>query len=128
MRISANGAASKSMRLIALALLIVTGTATGAQADTGIVHAVVTKGRIYHWRRRRARYIDLSRSSYALVFGGMSLGATIDLSTAKLRGHAYHMQKPAGRHRGNVHCDRIRGSGCCRGRWRTIAKRKGRRS
>jgi hypothetical protein len=32
--------------------------------------------------------------TYPLVIGGMSFGATIGLSTAHLRGHAYHIRTP----------------------------------
>ncbi|TMJ52391.1 MAG: hypothetical protein E6G85_11940 [Alphaproteobacteria bacterium] len=84
-----------SIRSIALALLIVTATATPVRADSGIVQAVVTKGGFIVGVGGGRGTLIFHDRSYPLVFGGMGLGATIGLSTAKLGGHAYHLKKPA---------------------------------
>ena len=78
--------------LVSVALLIFGATSTPSRADTGIVSAVVTKGGFIVGFGAGRGTLILHGHSYPLVIGGMSFGATIGLSTAHLRGHAYHMR------------------------------------
>jgi hypothetical protein len=80
--------------LVSVALLIFGGTSTPSRADTGIVSAVVTKGGFIVGFGAGRGTLILHGHSYPLVIGGMSFGATIGLSTAHLRGHAYHVRTP----------------------------------
>jgi hypothetical protein len=78
--------------LASVALLIFGVTSTPSRADTGLVSAVVTKGGFIVGFGGGRGTLIFHGHSYPLVIGGMSFGATIGLSTAHLRGHAYHMR------------------------------------
>src|ERR1700724_4487614 len=93
-RILANRLVSTTMRLIVLTLLVIAATSTPSRADTGLVSAVVTKGGFIVGGGGGRGTLVFHGHSYPLVIGGMSFGATIGLSTADLRGHAYHMRTP----------------------------------
>jgi hypothetical protein len=80
--------------LASVALLIFGVTSTPSRADTGLVSAVVTKGGFIVGIGGGRGTLIFHGHSYPLVIGGMSFGATIGLSTAHLRGHAYHMRTP----------------------------------
>jgi hypothetical protein len=93
-RILANRLVSATMRLIVLTLLVFVATSTPSRADTGLVSAVVTKGGFIVGVGGGRGTLIFHGHSYPLIIGGMSFGATIGLSTAILRGHAYHMRTP----------------------------------
>ena len=82
------------MRLVVLTLLITGATSTPSRADNGLVNAVVTKGGFVVGVGGGRGTLIFHGHSYPLIIGGMSFGATIGLSTAYLRGHAYHMRTP----------------------------------
>jgi hypothetical protein len=92
--ILANRLVSTTMRLIVLALLVIVATSTPSRAETGLVSAVVTKGTFIVGVGGGRGTLIFHGHSYPLIIGGMSFGATIGLSTAYLRGHAYHMRTP----------------------------------
>ena len=92
--ILANRLVSTTMRLIVLALLVMVATSTPSRADTGLVSAVVTKGAFIVGVGGGRGTLIFHGHSYRLIIGGMSFGATIGLSTAYLKGHAYHMRTP----------------------------------
>jgi hypothetical protein len=92
--ISANRLVSTTMRLIVLASLVIVATSTPSRADAGLVSAVVTKGAFIVGVGGGRGTLIFHGHSYSLIFGGMSFGATIGLSTAYLKGHAYHMRTP----------------------------------
>ena len=93
-RILANRLVSTAMRLVVLTLLITGATSTPSRADNGLVNAVVTKGGFVVGVAGGRGTLIFHGHSYPLIIGGMSFGATIGLSTAYLRGHAYHMRTP----------------------------------
>jgi hypothetical protein len=82
------------MRLIVLTLLMIVAASTPSRADSGLVSAVVTKGGFIVGIGGGRGTLIFHGHSYPLIIGGMSFGATIGLSTAYLRGHAYHMRTP----------------------------------
>lgn len=83
----------KPLTLLAvMGALIFGGTSTPSRADTGVVRAVVTKGGFIVGIGGGRGTLIFHGHSYPLVISGMSFGATIGLSTADLRGHAYHMR------------------------------------
>src|SRR3984893_15352702 len=92
--ILANRLVSTTMRLIVLALLVIVATSTPSRAETGLVSAVVTKGTFIVGVGGGRGTLIFHGYSYPLIIGGMSFGATIGLSTAHLRGHAYHIRTP----------------------------------
>jgi hypothetical protein len=83
-----------TMRAVVLALLAIGATSTPSRADTGLVSALVTKGGFIVGVGGGHGTLLFHGHSYPLVISGMSFGATIGLSTARLRGHAYHMRTP----------------------------------
>jgi hypothetical protein len=93
-RILANRLVSTAMRLVVLTLLITGATSTPSRADNGLVSAVVSKGGFVVGAGGGRGTLIFHGHSYPLIIGGMSFGATIGLSTAYLRGHAYHMRTP----------------------------------
>lgn len=93
-RILANRLVSTTMRLIVLTLLMIVVASTPSRADSGLVSAVVTKGGFIVGVGGGRGTLIFHGHSYPLIIGGMSFGATIGLSTAYLRGHAYHMRTP----------------------------------
>jgi hypothetical protein len=83
------------MRLIVLTLLVIVATSRPSRADTGVVRATVTKGSFIVGVGGGRGTLGFHGHSYPLAFSGMSFGMTIGLSSADLRGHAYHMRTPA---------------------------------
>lgn len=74
--------------------LAICSTSTPSLAETGFVTAVMTRaGLIVGFGAGRGTLV-FHGHSYPLIFSGTSFGATIGLSAAKLKGHAYHMQRP----------------------------------
>jgi hypothetical protein len=93
-QILANRLVSTAVRLVVLTLLAIGATSTPSRADTGLVSAVVTKGGFIVAVGGGRGTLIFHGHSYPLIIGGMSFGATIGLSTAHLRGHAYYMRTP----------------------------------
>ena len=94
MKILASRLAPTTIQTVFLALLAIGVVSTPSRADTGIVSAVVSKGSFIVGFGGGRGTLILHGHSYPLIIGGMSFGATIGLSTAYLRGHAYHMRTP----------------------------------
>jgi hypothetical protein len=94
MKILASRLAPTKIQTVFLALLAIGVMSTPSRADTGLVSAVVTKGGFIVGVGGGRGTLIFHGHSYPLIFSGMSFGATIGLSTAYLRGHAYHMRTP----------------------------------
>ena len=94
MKILASRLAPTTIQTVFLALLAIGVMSTPSRADTGLVSAVVTKGGFIVGVGGGRGTLIFHGHSYRLIIGGMSFGATIGLSTAYLRGHAYHMRTP----------------------------------
>jgi hypothetical protein len=94
MQASANRLVPTTTRIAMLALLVIGITSTPSRADTGLVSALVSKGGFIVGVGAGRGTLIFHGHSYPLVISGMSFGATIGLSTARLRGHAYHMRTP----------------------------------
>jgi hypothetical protein len=94
MKILASRLTPTTIQTVFLALLAIGVVSTPSRADTGIVSAVVSKGGFIVGFGGGRGTLILHGHSYPLVIGGMSFGATIGLSTAHLRGHAYHIRTP----------------------------------
>jgi hypothetical protein len=78
-----------------LVVLLAAGLAISpSTADTGLIRAVVTKGGFIIGGGGGTGTLVFRGRHYPLQINGMSFGATIDASTADLRGHACHMQAP----------------------------------
>jgi len=76
-----------------LVLLAVAGPSRPARADTGLVRAVVTKvGLVVGVGGGRGTLV-FHDHSYRIIFSGISLGVTVAVSSAKLSGHAYNLQR-----------------------------------
>jgi hypothetical protein len=80
--------------MIVLALLAIGIAPTPSRADTGLVSVLVSKGGLVIGFGGGRGTLTFHGNSYPLAISGMSFGATIGLSTAKLRGHAYHLRTP----------------------------------
>jgi hypothetical protein len=93
MKALANRHVPTTARIAMLALLVI-GISTTVRADTGRVSAVVSKGGFIVAVGGGRGTLIFHSHSYPLLISGMSFGATIGLSTAKLGGHAYHMRAP----------------------------------
>jgi len=89
-----NRSLCSSVGLLVATLLALEGAFTPARAFTGVVRAVVTKGSFIFGVGGGRGTLGLHGHSYPLVFGGVSFGATIGLSTANLRGYAYNIRTP----------------------------------
>ena len=81
--------------MLALALLITVGASARSLADTAVVRAVVTKAGLIVGLGGGRGTLIFHGQSYPLIFSGISLGATIGISTANLKGHAYNLHSPS---------------------------------
>jgi hypothetical protein len=86
----------RSTRIIHLALagLLVSGMATSAQADTGAVRVVFTKGGFIIGVGGGHGVLTFRGRHYPFRVSGMSIGATIGASTTNLVGHALNIRSP----------------------------------
>ena len=94
MKILASRLGPTAIQTAFLVLLAIGVVSTPSRADTGIVSAVVSKGGFIVGFGGGRGTLILHGHSYPLIIGGMSFGATIGLTTAHLRGHAYHVRTP----------------------------------
>ena len=86
----------RSTRIIHLALagLLVSGMATSAQAETGAVRVVFTKGGFIIGVGGGHGVLSFRGRHYPFRVSGMSIGATIGASTTNLVGHALNIRSP----------------------------------
>lgn len=84
----------RMLRTAVLTLVAVAGASTPSVADTGVIEALVSKGGLIVGVGGGHGTLIFHGHSYPLSFRGMSVGATIGVSTAKLKGLAYHMRVP----------------------------------
>ena len=86
----------RSTRIIHLALagLLVSGMATSAQAETGAVRVVFTKGGFIIGVGGGHGVLTFRGRHYPFRVSGMSVGATIGASTTNLVGHALNIRSP----------------------------------
>ncbi|NJL07853.1 MAG: hypothetical protein HC900_05990 [Methylacidiphilales bacterium] len=78
-----------------LALLAATSVPSSAQAGSGTVRAVITKGGFIVGVGGGQGTLTFKGRSYPLTFGGISAGAVIGASTTELVGRAYNLQSAA---------------------------------
>ena len=85
-----------AIRIIQLALagLLVSGLATAAQAETGAVRVVFTKGGFIIGVGGGRGVLTFRGNHYPFRVSGMSFGATIGASTTDLVGRALNMHSP----------------------------------
>jgi hypothetical protein len=95
MNISPNRRISTTVQIIILCVVALAGATTPSAAETGVVQAVVSKGGFIVGVGGGHGTLIFHGHSYPLSFRGMSVGATIGISTAKLKGLAYHMRAPS---------------------------------
>src|SRR6202043_448770 len=79
---------------LALAGLLVSGLATAAQAETGAVRVVFTKGGFIVGVGGGQGVLTFRGHNYPFKVSGMSFGATIGASTTQLVGRALNMHSP----------------------------------
>ncbi len=86
----------RSRRIVQLALagLLVSGMATSAQAETGAVRVVFTKGGFIIGVGGGHGVLTFRGRHYPFRVSGMSIGATIGASTTNLVGHALNIRSP----------------------------------
>ncbi len=86
----------RSRRIVQLALagLLVSGVATSAQAETGAVRVVFTKGGFIIGVGGGHGVLSFRGRHYPFRVSGMSIGATIGASTTNLVGHALNIRSP----------------------------------
>jgi hypothetical protein len=86
----------RSTRIIHLALagLLLSGMATSAQAETGAVRVVFTKGGFIIGVGGGHGVLSFRGRHYPFRVSGMSIGATIGASTTNLVGHALNIRSP----------------------------------
>ncbi len=86
----------RSRRIVQLALagLLVSGMATSAQAETGAVRVVFTKGGFIIGVGGGHGVLSFRGRHYPFRVSGMSIGATIGASTTNLVGHALNIRSP----------------------------------
>jgi hypothetical protein len=86
----------RSTRIIHLALagLLMSGMATSAQAETGAVRVVFTKGGFIIGVGGGHGVLSFRGRHYPFRVSGMSIGATIGASTTNLVGHALNIRSP----------------------------------
>jgi hypothetical protein len=80
--------------LLALAALLVSGMATSAQAETGAVRVVFTKGGFIVGVGGGHGVLTFRGRHYPFRVSGMSVGFTIGASTTNLVGHALNVRSP----------------------------------
>jgi hypothetical protein len=85
-----------STRIVQLALtvLLMSGLATAAQAETGAVRVVFTKGGFIVGVGGGRGVLTFRGQHYPFSVSGMSFGATIGASTTDLVGRALNMHSP----------------------------------
>ena len=79
---------------LALAGLLVSGVVTSAQAETGAVRVVFTKGGFIVGVGGGHGVLTFRGHHYPFRVSGMSIGATIGASTTNLVGHALNIRSP----------------------------------
>jgi hypothetical protein len=79
---------------LALGVLLVSGLATAAQAETGTVRVVFTKGGFIVGVGGGRGVLTFGGHRYPFRVSGMSLGATIGASTTDFVGRALNMRSP----------------------------------
>jgi hypothetical protein len=86
----------RSRRIVQLALagLLVSGMANSAQAETGAVRVVFTKGGFIIGVGGGHGVLSFRGRHYPFRVSGMSIGATIGASTTNLVGHALNIRSP----------------------------------
>jgi len=86
----------RSTRIVQLALtvLLMSGLATAAQAETGAVRVVFTKGGFIVGVGGGRGVLTFRGHHYPFRVSGMSLGATIGASTTDFVGRALNMRSP----------------------------------
>jgi hypothetical protein len=86
----------RSTRIVQLALagLLVSGLATAAQAETGAVRVVFTKGGFIVGVGGGQGVLRFRGRDYPFRVSGMSFGATIGASTTQFVGRALNMHSP----------------------------------
>src|SRR5712675_3554680 len=86
----------RSTRIIHLALvgLLMSGMATSAQAETGAVRVVFTKGGFIIGVGGGRGVLTFRGRNYPFRVSGMSVGATIGASTNLLAGKALNLRGP----------------------------------
>lgn len=91
MKQSRTGSVTAMMYLAVLAFVAAVTLPTPSRAETGIIHAVVTKGGFIVGVGGGRGTLTFQGHRYPLRIGGMSFGATIGASTTELRGTARHL-------------------------------------
>ncbi len=86
----------RSTRIVQLALagLLMSGVVTSAQAETGAVRVVFTKGGFIVGVGGGHGVLTFRGRHYPFRVSGMSVGATIGASTTNLVGHALNIRSP----------------------------------
>jgi hypothetical protein len=79
---------------LALAALLLSGMIASAQAETGAVRVVFTKGGFIIGVGSGHGVLTFRGRHYPFRVSGMSVGATIGASTTNLVGHALNMHSP----------------------------------
>jgi hypothetical protein len=79
---------------LALAVLLMSGLVTAAQAETGAVRVVFTKGGFIIGVGGGRGVLTFRGNHYPFRVSGMSFGATIGASTTDLVGRALNMRSP----------------------------------
>ena len=74
-------------------LLAIASTSRPSQAETGFVTAVMTRAGLIAGFGAGHGTLIFHGHSYPLIFSGIGFGVIIGVTAAKLKGHAYHMQK-----------------------------------
>jgi hypothetical protein len=85
---------SRILRLALVGLLALGGLTTAAQAETGAVSVVFTKGGFIVGVGGGHGVLMFRGNKYPFRVSGMSLGATIGASTTKLVGRALNIRSP----------------------------------
>jgi len=85
---------STRMMQLALAALLLSGMVASAQAETGAVRVVFTKGGFIIGVGGGHGVLTFRSRHYPFRVSGMSVGATIGASTTNLVGHALNMHSP----------------------------------
>lgn len=80
---------------VGFAFLAATSVPSPAQAGTGTVRAVITKGGFIVGIGGGQGTLIFKGHKYPLTFGGISAGALIGASTTELVGHAYNLHSAA---------------------------------
>jgi len=82
------------VRLVLVGLLVCGSLPTAAQADTGAVRVVFTKGGFIVGVGGGQGVLTFRGRHYPFTVSGMSVGFTIGASTTQLSGHALNLRNP----------------------------------